>query len=112
MRNATFTTSRTRATTEDHLIDYRPLPAAWGDVESLQQVRAAKARAATRGQDPSTLEVTALPSQSAPLPAATPPAATAPAATHRSHRGRLSSLLREPGVHRRPRHGRGHLAAA
>ncbi|GAA4519206.1 hypothetical protein GCM10023160_02590 [Brachybacterium paraconglomeratum] len=111
MRNATIATSRTRVTAEDHLIDYRPLPAAWGDVASLQQVRAAKARAAARGQDPSTLVVTAPPAQSAPLPAATP-LATLPATTHRSHRGLLSSLLREPGVHRRPRHGRGQLAAA
>lgn len=57
MRNATIATSRTRATTD--LIDYRPLPAAWGDVESLRAVRAAKARAADRGLDTSTLEVSA-----------------------------------------------------
>lgn len=57
MRNATIATSRTRATTDP--IDYRPLPAVWGDVESLRAVRAAKARAADRGLDPSTLEVSA-----------------------------------------------------
>lgn len=58
MRNATIATSRTRATSDD-LIDYRPLPAAWGDVESLRAVRAAKARAAEHGLDPSTLEIAA-----------------------------------------------------
>lgn len=45
MKNATIATSRTRATT-DRLIDYRPLPAAWGDRDALRAVRAARARAA------------------------------------------------------------------
>lgn len=56
MKNATIATSRTRAT-ETPLIDYRPLPAAWGDVEALREVRAARSRAARRGEDPSTLQV-------------------------------------------------------
>ncbi|MFC7374829.1 hypothetical protein ACFQS2_09680 [Brachybacterium sp. GCM10030267] len=44
MKNATIATSRTRAA--DHeFIEYRPLPAAWGDLEALRSVRAAKARA-------------------------------------------------------------------
>lgn len=59
MRNATISTSRTRAST-DHLIDYRPLPATWGDRDALRAVRAAKARAAGHGQDPSTLQLPAL----------------------------------------------------
>lgn len=58
MRNATIATSRTRAAA-DELISYRPLPAAWGDVESLQAVRATRRRAAERGLDPSTVEAAA-----------------------------------------------------
>lgn len=54
MRNATIATSRTRATTDDPLIDYRPLPSAWGDVKALRSLRWAKARAAHRGADPTT----------------------------------------------------------
>jgi len=60
MRNATIATSRTRATT-DRLIDYRPLPAAWGDREALRAVRAARTRAARHGQDPSTVQLPAVP---------------------------------------------------
>lgn len=56
MKNSTIATSRTRAT-ETPLIDYRPLPAAWGDVEALRAVRAARSHAAQRGEDPSTLQV-------------------------------------------------------
>ena len=55
MKNATIATSRTRATTD--LIDYRPLPATWGDIEALHTVRRARARAAEHGLDPSTLDV-------------------------------------------------------
>lgn len=99
MRNATIATSRTRATTE-HLIDYRPLPAAWGDREALREVRTARARAAERGLDPSTLQITA---------SSAPPARPA-ASSRRGRRGLFASLRREPGVHHRPRHGRGHLA--
>lgn len=58
MKNATIATSRTRASA-DHVIAYRPLPEAWGDVESLRALRARKARAAARGTDPSTLEIAA-----------------------------------------------------
>lgn len=54
MQNATIATSRTRATA-DHLIDYRPLPASWGDVDVLRAVRARRARAAAQGMDPSTV---------------------------------------------------------
>lgn len=100
MRNATISTSRTRSATDADLIDHRPLPAAWGDLGSLHQVRAAKAGAAARGQDPSTFELAILPEPSAPLPAT----------THSGWGGVLSSLLREPGVHHRPRHGRGRPA--
>lgn len=54
MRDATIATSRTRA---DHrpLIDYRPAPAAWGDVDALRRLRDAKARAEQQGEDPSLL---------------------------------------------------------
>ncbi|MDN5599470.1 MAG: hypothetical protein ACTHV2_03385 [Brachybacterium sp.] len=60
MRNATISTSRTRASA-DHLIDYRPLPATWGDRDALRAVRAAKVRAAGHGQDPSTVQLSAPP---------------------------------------------------
>lgn len=60
MRNATISTSRTRASA-DHLIDYRPLPAAWGDLEALHAMRAAKGRAADRGRDSSTLQLPVVP---------------------------------------------------
>ena len=56
MKNATIATSRTRATPEN-LIDYRPLPAAWGDVEALHAVRTARAEAAASGLDASTVEI-------------------------------------------------------
>lgn len=101
MRNATIATSRTRAATADHLIDYRPLPTAWGDLASLRQVRAAKARAAERGLDPSVLEIAAPSAQSA----------HSAGASHR-RQGLLASLLREPGARHRPRQDRGHLATA
>jgi hypothetical protein len=58
MKNATIATSRTRADS-DHLISYRPLPSAWGDVETLHAVRAQRSRAADRGLDPSTFEARA-----------------------------------------------------
>ncbi|HEX7352602.1 hypothetical protein [Brachybacterium sp.] len=100
MRNATIATSRTRATTE-HLIDYRPLPTAWGDRAALQEVRAAKARVAERGLDRSTLEIAA------------PSEQHSHSATTRRRRGDLfAALLRELGGHRRPRHSRRHLATA
>ena len=102
MRNATIATSRTRAATADHLIDYRPLPTAWGDLASLRQVRAAKARAAERGLDPSVLEIAAPSAQSAHFAGA----------SHRRRQSLLASLLREPGARHRPRHDRGHLATA
>lgn len=40
-RNASIATSRTRAI-DRPAIAYRPLPAAWGDVEELRRVRAAR----------------------------------------------------------------------
>lgn len=56
MKNATISTSRTRATTtDDTLIDYRPLPSAWGDVRALRALRSRKARVARRGADPTVL---------------------------------------------------------
>ncbi|MGP9843821.1 hypothetical protein [Brachybacterium sp. 107] len=98
MRNATIATSRTRATA-DHLIDYRPLPAAWGDVEALHELRAAKALAAERGLDPSTLEIAA--SDGGP----------------RRSRRPLALLRRERGTHARTQrslqgHAAGSLATA
>lgn len=101
MRNATISTSRTRAAA-DHLIDYRPLPHSFGDRASLRAVRVAKARAADRGLDPSTLELRTAPAQ---------PSHRAPA-RRTGGRGLLASLLREPGVHRRRADGRGSLATA
>ncbi|MGO1284081.1 MAG: hypothetical protein ACTHWF_06740 [Brachybacterium sp.] len=101
MRNATISTSRTRAAA-DHLIDYRPLPHSFGDRASLRAVRVAKARAADRGLDPSTLELRTAPAQ---------PSHRAPA-RRTGGRGLLASLLREPGVHRRRADGRGGLATA
>lgn len=102
MRNATIATSRTRATT-DQLIDYRPLPAAWGDLEALQAQRAEKARAAARGLDPSTLEIAVVPTGSH----------HSPAAPRRPQRQSLfTGLRREAGAHRRRGHGGGRLAAA
>ena len=86
MKNATIATSRTRATSEN-LIDYRPLPATWGDVEALHAVRAARAEAAESGRDASTVEIAA--ASETPRPA-----------RDRSRRGRTSSH-REPGTHRR-----------
>ena len=64
MKNATIATSRTRATS-DHLIAYRPLPSAWGDVDALHAVRERRSLAASQGLDPSTLEFRA-PSEPAP----------------------------------------------
>lgn len=100
MRNATIATSRTRAAT-DQLIDYRPLPAEWGDLEALHALRAEKSRAAAHGLDASTLEIERVPAE-------------------RSHRtvrpGRLRGLLaplrRRHGAPRHRRHGGGHLATA
>lgn len=95
MRNATIATSRTRATT-DRLIDYRPLPAAWGDRESLRALRTAKAQAALCGEDPSTLQL--------------PTASEHPAARPR-RRALLPLLHRVAGIHRRGRRDRGLLPA-
>ena len=89
MKNATIATSRTRASA-DHVIAYRPLPDAWGDVESLRAVRARKARAAARGLDPSTLEIAApheSPVQENPAHSAghhRTPQRTVPAGRHRA----------------------------
>lgn len=80
MRNATIATSRTRATT-DQLIDYRPLPAEWGDLEALHALRAEKSRAAAHGLDASTLEIERVPAER----------------SHRTARpGRLRGLLAPP----------------
>ncbi|MDN5821679.1 MAG: hypothetical protein L0H39_09335 [Brachybacterium sp.] len=43
----------------------RPLPASFGDRDALQATRAAKVRAADRGQDPSTLQLPAPPAEPA-----------------------------------------------
>ena len=112
MRNATIATSRTRATT-DQLIDYRPLPAEWGDLEALHALRAEKSRAAAHGLNASTLEIERVPAER----------------SHRTARpGRLRGLLAPPAPQARrpapppprrrsPRHGltghgSGHLATA
>lgn len=60
MRDATIATSRTRADRRP-LIDYRPVPASWGDTEALHQLRLQKARAAELGEDPSLLQFRAVP---------------------------------------------------
>ena len=96
MKNATIATSRTRASA-DHVIAYRPLPEAWGDVESLRAVRARKARAAARGTDPSTLEIAA--SETRDRARATkrrPASRPSPVGHHRSrphHAGLLAPVL-------------------
>ena len=101
MRNATIATSRTRAAT-DQLIDYRPLPAEWGDLEALHALRAEKSRAAAHGLDASTLEIERVPAER----------------SHRTARpGRLRGLLAPPlrrrhGAPRHRSHGGGHLATA
>ncbi|GAA1485141.1 hypothetical protein [Brachybacterium fresconis] len=97
MKNATIATSRTRATTEN-LIDYRPLSAAWGDVEALHAVRAARTEAAANGHDASTVEIAAVSETSRP-------------ARDHSRRERTSSR-RERGAHRRPARGLRRLVLA
>lgn len=60
MRNAAIATSRTRHDTtadDPRMIDYRPLPELWGDVESLRTIRAIRSRAAARGIDPTILQI-------------------------------------------------------
>ena len=91
MRNATIATSRTRATADAPLIDYRPLPASFGDREGLRAVRAAKSRAARRREDPSTLQ----------LPAARDAAPVRRRAGRPRRPGLLPLLGRMPGIHRR-----------
>ncbi|ATG50708.1 hypothetical protein CFK38_03620 [Brachybacterium vulturis] len=92
MRDATISTSRTRATS-DHLIDYRPLPASYGDREALHSLRVAKVRAAERGEDPSTLKLPAPPEGPGRRPAG-----------HPRRRALPSALLRVAGTDRRGRH--------
>ncbi|HJG90759.1 MAG TPA: hypothetical protein K8V81_03445 [Brachybacterium massiliense] len=101
MRNATISTSRTRATADAPLIDYRPLPASFGDREGLRAVRAAKSRAARRGEDPSTLQLPALrDAPAAPRPAREPHPGREP-----RRPGLLALLRRAPGIHRRGERG-------
>lgn len=92
MRNATISTSRTRATA-DHLIDYRPLPASWGDRDDLHAMRVAKVHAADCGQDPSTLQLPAPPEDAVRRSAERP-----------GRRDPFSALLRASGAPRRGRH--------
>ncbi|WP_193103716.1 hypothetical protein [Brachybacterium sp. FME24] len=101
MKNATIATSRTRATSAD-LIEYRPLPETWGDVAALHALRAAKAGAAERGLDPSTLEFATAPE----------PAQAGSSQSARARRTPFSLPRRERGTHRRRHHGNGRLAAA
>lgn len=106
MKNATIATSRTRATSAD-LIDYRPLPEAWGDVEALHALRASKARAAESGVDPSTLEIAA--------DNRTPRRARQPLEAHRTLTDRMSPLAllrRNHGNPPRPGRTTGPLATA
>lgn len=108
MRNATIATSRTRATS-DQLIDYRPLPAAWGDVDALHELRNTKARAAEHGIDPSTLEIAAIED------AAQDGHHRRPRGVRRTPAGRtapLALLRRARGTHARRSHGTGGLATA
>lgn len=60
MKNATIATSRTRADSKQHFIDYRPIESAWGDAEALRALRTTKARrAAATGTDPELIEMSA-----------------------------------------------------
>ncbi|WP_263311217.1 hypothetical protein [Brachybacterium atlanticum] len=111
MKNATIATSRTRAAS-DHLIAYRPLPSAWGDVDALHAVRERRALAAAQGLDPSTLELPALLAttrDSADGSAVAPRRAPAHRATRR---GLWARLLGGDGTPRQVRSGGQHLAAA
>ncbi len=111
MKNATIATSRTRASA-DHVIAYRPLPEAWGDVESLRAVRARRARAAAQGLDPSTLETPAL-RAGTHVPADDSPAASRRAPAHRApRRGLWARLQGIDGTPRGNRRGGQHLATA
>ncbi|MCT1436341.1 MULTISPECIES: hypothetical protein [Brachybacterium] len=111
MKNATIATSRTRATS-DHLIAYRPLPRAWGDVDALHAVRERRALAAAQGLDPSTLELPAL-LATAPDSADGFAAASRRAPAHRApRRGLWARLLGGDGTPRQVRGGGQHLAAA
>ncbi|MEO2098321.1 MAG: hypothetical protein ABGX90_14405 [Brachybacterium sp.] len=111
MKNATIATSRTRATS-DHLIEYRPLPSVWGDVDALHAVRERRALAAAQGLDPSTLELPAL-LATTPDPADGSAAAPRRAPAHRApRRGLWSRLLGGDGTPRQVRGGGQHLAAA
>lgn len=101
MRDATISTSRTRAT-PDHLIDYRPLPEAWGDRAALQSVRASRTRAAMRGEDPSTLQLSATAAGASSEAAHTEP--SHPATVRPDRTPLLSSLRRASGIRRRVRH--------
>ncbi len=95
MRNATIATSRTRAHRTP--IAYRPLPAAYGDVAALQEVRATRRRAAEQGLDPSTV-ITVPGRAAAPAAQATATATRTHASRTRrtAHRGGFFSGLFQP----------------
>lgn len=65
MKDATISTSRTRATHTDTLT-YRPLDPSWGDAEELRAVREMRTRAAQHGGDPSTVTTTGTTADRAP----------------------------------------------
>ena len=96
MKNATIATSRTRATS-DHLIAYRPLPSAWGDVDALHAVRERRSLAASQGLDPSTLELPALSDTTRD-----PASGYRSAPTHRPVDSDRSTSRRRPARSRRP----------
>lgn len=111
MKNATIATSRTRAAS-DRLIEYRPLPRSWGDVDALHAVRERRALAAAQGLDPSTLE---LPALLATTRDSADGSAVAPrrAPAHRApRRGPWARLLGGDGTPRQVRGGGQHLATA
>lgn len=83
MRDATIATSRTRASDTPDLIDYRPAPQEWGDTEALYRLRAAKARAAEQGLDPSVLEIATEPTAGSPCPVGRSARRRIPVARHR-----------------------------
>lgn len=114
MKNATIATSRTRAAA-DHLIDYRPLPAQWGDLEALRTLRAARSRAAARGTDASTMQLEIAPAGSASgrrTPGRQTERVTIRRTLHQLLRALAGGPRREAGAHRRRAPGGGHLATA
>ena len=97
MNNATIATSRPRRGATPAPLDYRPLPAEWGDVESLRALRSLKAHVAEQGGDPSLVTLDAEEYRAARRP---------------QRGGLLGRLRRDRGIHRGPRPQGPHWLAA